>query len=185
MRLRQCHAESVSECTADMALSVTSTDEAQAVPCLQSEGVSECTTDMALSVIESAITEEKKQSYEQALMSGKVLNDSMYITWCMYKGKQYKPTTVKTLPQPSNPPLTIPKQQFSNKPNSKKKAQYFVISSDEAFSQQVKIKLEKESKVAEAGDRKRQMQFKKEQKEKALTMKKEKKRVKCETVVRI
>lgn len=98
------------------------------MPCLQSESVSECTADMALSVIESAITDDKKQIYEQAFVFGRVLNDSMYTTWCMYKGKQYQSNTVENLPPPTNPLLTIPKQQFSNKPNSKEKAQYFVYS---------------------------------------------------------
>lgn len=167
----------------DFSGAATSTGESHTTSCLQSESVSEYTADMALSVIESAITEEKKQSYEHAFMSGKVLNDSMYTTWCMYKGKQYKSTTVETSPPPNNPLLTIPKQQFSNKPSSKKKAQYFVISSDEAFNQQVKSKLEKERKAAEAEERKRQRQSKKEQKEKALAIKQEKKRVKCETVI--
>ena len=133
----------------------------------------ECNADIALDVIESAITDEKKLLYHAAYLSGAVLDDSMYTTWSMYKTQALNKSPTVHTPQvvPSNPLLTLSKQEFTKK-IPRKKSQYFVISSDEAFRE--KVKVEKEQRQAESEERKKKRQLKQEHNESALRVKSEK-----------
>jgi hypothetical protein len=74
----------------------------------------------------------------------------------MYKTRALNKSPALQKPQavPSNPLLTIPKQEFKKK-NAKKIPQYFVISSDEAFREKVRVKVEKEQRQAELEERKK------------------------------
>ena len=133
--------------------------------------VKECDAELSLSVIESAITNDQKQLYISAFESGiPIKNDSMYTTWSLYKS-QINNGPSKSY-APSNDLLVIPKQEFSKA--KRKKSQYFVISSDEAFREKLQQKVEKEKKAALAAEKKHIRELKKEQKMKALEGKKRK-----------
>ena len=141
----------------------------------QSSSLSECDAALALSVVESAITDEKKQLYQHAYDSGNSLDDSMYVTWKLYKSQlSPKPVSLSVNPGPSNPMLVLPKQEYK-KPTKKNK--YFVVTSDECFKSKLEEKVKKEKKNADLEERKRQRQLKREMKEKSAEkkVKKEKK----------